>query len=100
MDVIAAQKREVSDLNQKALDAALAAAKEAVTKSEMAMREQVKAMTDVNITTTNGLRQVIDDVKTRMDRGEGQSKGSKDAWGYVIGFLGLIVAVVIAIVKH
>lgn len=70
--MLAEHKREIAGLSQKALDAALTAAD----------------------ATANGLRETLNDVKTRLDRGEGQKTGGRDAWGYVVGAIGAVVGVV------
>jgi hypothetical protein len=97
-----------------AIDAALQAAKEAVgeqnkssalaiAKSEAATTKQIdqiivlintttKSLNDLLATTTISLNDKIDDIKSRLTLIEGRSKGSGDLWGYVVGGIGLVVA--------
>jgi hypothetical protein len=77
------------------LDAALAAAKEAVslqneansqaiTKSEVATQKQIDALLTQVATTNKSLEDKITDLKGRLDRGEGKEKGVIDS-GTVAG---------------
>jgi uncharacterized membrane-anchored protein YhcB (DUF1043 family) len=79
----AAQESRIS------LDAALAAAKEAVSeqnkantlaigKSELATQKQIDAMVQLMTTSNKSLEDKIADVKTRLDRGEGQTSGATE----------------------
>jgi BMFP domain-containing protein YqiC len=72
------------------LDAALAAAKEAVSeqnkanaaaigKSETATQKQIDAMVQLMTTSNKSLEDKISDIKTRLDRGEGHDTGSTEA---------------------
>ncbi len=95
-----------------AVDAALAAAKEAVkeqtqaseraiAKSEAFTTKQIDAISEIIRTTVKGLDEKIDDLKTRVTAGDSQGKGAGVAVGYMIGaggFLVAVLAVIIAIV--
>ena len=48
------------------------------------------AKTQVMIREYNGLRGRLDGCEKRLDEIYGQSKGSKDMWGYVVGGIGVI----------
>jgi hypothetical protein len=72
------------------LDAALAAAKEAVAeqnkanaqaigKSETATQKQIDAMVQLMTTSNRSLDDKIADIKSRLDRGEGRDTGTADA---------------------
>jgi hypothetical protein len=72
------------------LDAALAAAKEAVSeqnkanvqaiaKSEIATQKQIDAMVQLMATSNKSLEDKIADLKSRLDRGEGRNTGSTEA---------------------
>ena len=72
------------------LDAALAAAKEAVSeqnkanvqaisKAEAATQKQIDALVQLMTTSNKSLEDKIADVKTRLDRGEGRNTGSAEA---------------------
>ena len=51
------------------------------------------AKTQVLIRDYNGLRERLDKCERRLDQGEGQKSGSKDMWGYVVGGIGLLFAI-------
>jgi hypothetical protein len=72
------------------LDAALAAAKEAVAeqnkanaqaiaKAELATQKQIDAIALLMTNNTGSLEDKIADFKTRLDRGEGRNTGSTEA---------------------
>lgn len=41
----------------------------------------------------NGLREKVDECERRIVLAEGQGKGSKDMWGYIVGGIGLLFAI-------
>jgi tetrahydromethanopterin S-methyltransferase subunit G len=51
------------------------------------------AKTQVLIRDYNGLRERLDKCERRLDQGEGQKTGSKDMWGYIVGGIGLLFAI-------
>ena len=80
---------ETAQQSRISLDAALAAAKEAVGeqnranslaigKSEGATQKQIDAMTELMATSNRALEDKIADLKGRLDRGEGQDKGTTE----------------------
>src|ERR1035437_3565376 len=79
---------QIAQLGRISLDAALAAAKEAVgeqnksnalsiTKSENSMKEQVNANANQTSTRLDALADKIEDMKGRIDRGEGGQTGQR-----------------------
>lgn len=79
---------QIAQLGRISLDAALAAAKEAVgeqnksnalsiTKSENSMKEQVNANANQTSTRLDALADKIEDMKGRIDRGEGGQNGQR-----------------------
>lgn len=52
------------------------------------------AKTQVLIRDYNGLRERLDKCEQRVDEFTGKSSGSKDMWGYVVGGIGLLLALV------
>jgi len=98
--------------NALALTAALAAQKEAaaeqnksntlaITKSEVATKEKIDSNAQQTATSLKSLADRLDDLKERVDRGEGSTSGSADTrseqrlnTGQVIAALAVIVAVV------
>lgn len=102
------------DAQQKALDAALLAAKEAVQTALLAAKEAVikaEVATENRLTLLNELRsgvatkeqmeamaERLADLKERLDRLEGRSGGASALWGYIVGAAGVVAAVVATIV--
>jgi hypothetical protein len=87
-----------------AVDAALQAAKEAVneqnksnavaiSKSEASFIKQIDQMGTIINTMASSLNDKIDDLKARLTAIEGQKKGSQDVWGWIIGALGIGIAI-------
>jgi DNA-binding FrmR family transcriptional regulator len=97
-----------------ALTAAFKAAQDAVTeqnkssalaisKSEVATAESIKQLQILFQTTDKAANEKINDLKSRLDKGEGHTKGLGDGWGYLVGAIGLvwgIVATVELLTKH
>ena len=50
--------------------------------------------TQVLIRDYNGLRGRLDQCEQRMDEFTGKNSGSKDMWGYLVGGIGLLLALV------
>jgi hypothetical protein len=88
-----------------ALTAAFKAAQDAVTeqnkssalaisKSEISTAESIKQLQTIFQTANQATIDKIDDLKSRMDKGEGHSKGIGDGWGYLVGAIGAVAVVV------
>lgn len=97
--------QEAATQSRISLDAALAAAKEAVYeqnkanaaaigKSEAATEKQINALVASIDAARDSLARQITDLKERLDRGEGKSQGGQAMWGMIAGGILLIVAVV------
>jgi hypothetical protein len=103
------------------LEAALAAAKEAVSeqnkanaqaiaKSELATQKQIDAMAQLMTNSNKSLEDKIGDLRTRLDRGEGRSTGSTEtraekrldvgAMIQAAAVLATIIGLVIVAMKH
>ncbi len=52
------------------------------------------AKTQTMIRDYNGLREKIDCCERRLDEFSGQAKGGKDMWGYIVGGLGMLFAII------
>jgi len=96
------QKKDTKD----AVDAALAAAKEAVkeqttasglsiTKSETATAEQLKQLTVTFTTAINGVTVSFNDLKTRVERIENLKQGGREQLAGIYTVLGIIVALLV-----
>ena len=95
------QKKDTKD----AVDAALAAAKEAVkeqttasglsiTKSETATAEQLKQLSTTFTTANNGITTAQNDLKTRVERIENIKQGGQEKITSIYAFAGFLVLVV------
>lgn len=82
--------QQAADESRISLDAALAAAKEAVSeqnkanteairKSELATQKQIDSLVALMNTANKSLEDKFSDIKSRLDRGEGQAHGVTDA---------------------
>jgi hypothetical protein len=90
---------------QTAVTAAFAAQKEAVSeqnksnslainKSEQATAESLRQLQTLFISDSKATNDKIDDLKGRLDRGEGHGKGVSDFTGWIFGAVGMVVGVV------
>ena len=52
------------------------------------------AKTQTMIRDYNGLRERLDRCEQRVDEFAGKNSGSKDMWGYIVGGIGLLLALV------
>lgn len=52
------------------------------------------AKTQVMIRDYNGLREKIDWCEQQLAQNKGSSSGSKDMWGYLVGGIGLLLALI------
>ncbi len=100
---------QTSQSDRSAIDAALTAQKEAteatnasnaaaIAKSEIGFTKQFDQIGQSIISSNKSVDEKIDDLKSRMDRGEGRSRGLGDGWGYLAAVLGILIAVVSLIV--
>ena len=103
-----AQEQRFGDL-QKALVAALGAVKEATEKSETSINERLKLINELRNTMQDliktfatlavvdarfkALEEKLGVVETRQNAMASRSEGAVTLWGYIIGALGVLVAV-------
>jgi hypothetical protein len=86
-----ARSKQVSELNQKALDAALQAAKDASGKTESSFTKQIADLTE-NFTTKNtALEDRLNDLKSRIDRGEGGTAQTDKTRGQANWMVGIMI---------
>jgi tetrahydromethanopterin S-methyltransferase subunit G len=62
--------------------------KEDIAELRVEMRETKTLIRDYN-----GLRKRLNKCEQRIEETAGQSKGSKDMWGYIVGGIGLLFAI-------
>lgn len=92
---------QLSLADKTAIAAALQAQKEAagatnesnaaaIAKSELGFTKQIDQIYTLIATMAKSSDDKINDLKSRLDRGEGHSGGLRDGWGYIVGAIGLI----------
>jgi|ERR1035437_4520587 hypothetical protein len=97
------RQEKTSESDRVALGAALNAAKEAVgeqnkssasaiAKSEAATTKQIDQIGVMNLATNKSTDEKIEDLKTSMATIKGQAKGLNDGWGYIVGIIGVLLA--------
>lgn len=90
--------------SKSALDAALAAQKEAVTeqnksntlaidKAGAAFTKQIDATQTLIQSTTKATDDKISDIKDRITTIESRKQGMHDGWGYIVGGIGVLVSI-------
>lgn len=87
---------------KEAVQAALAAAKEAVAKAELSADKRLELLNELRtgVATTEqleALEKVVTELSKRLDRSEGHSQGLSAGWAYLLAGIGA-VATVIAVV--
>jgi len=88
---ISAQAREDSKIS---LDAAFKSAKDAQDKTEQSFTKQIEALSQRTEAASKATNEKIDRLTSRLDTGEGKTRGAGDLWGYFIGVAGLAVALI------
>ena len=88
----------------KAVNAALQAAKEAVIKAETAADKRFELLNELRegVATHEQLEaveKVVDDLKTRLDTGTGRTAGYSGSWGIFLAIATLVVAVLYLILR-
>lgn len=102
---------QLSLADKTAIAAALQAQKEAagaqnesnaasVLKQEAAFTKLLDQTQALFQTSMSALTTQLNDLKSRLDTGEGQSKGKGDLWGFIVGAAGILIAGVALFVRH
>lgn len=105
LSLVERQRVEQKNDTKAAVDAALAAAKEAVkeqttafglatAKSETATAEQLKQLTVTFTTAISGVTNQLGDLKTRVERIENLKQGGRDQVAAIYAFVGFLVAII------
>jgi DNA anti-recombination protein RmuC len=96
---------QTSKQDKVAIDAALQAQKEAVgeqnkssalaiAKSEASTDKRIDQLGGLILSTAKNVDDKFSDMKDRVALIEGRGTGAKDSWGYLVGFVGIIAALV------
>lgn len=102
---------QLSLADKTAIAAALQAQKEAagaqnesnaasVTKQEAAFTKLLDQNQTLFQTAMSALTTQLNDVKSRLDKGEGKSSGSKDVWAYIFALGALAIAFAALFLRH
>lgn len=102
---------QLSLADKTAIAAALQAQKEAagaqnesnaasVTKQEAAFTKLLDQNQTLFQTAMSAQTTQLNDVKSRLDKGEGQSKGAGDTWGWIFGVVGILIAAAAVLARH
>lgn len=91
---------QLAKANAVALSAALQTQKESAAKSEVSVGDLLKQLQVSFETANRTTNEKIDRLTSRMDTGEGKTRGAGDLWGYLIGLIGLAVAAAALFIKH
>ena len=67
--------------------------------TKMAELQLEMAQTTILIRDYNGLRQKITDCEKALEGTHGKAAGGKDMWGYVVGGIGLLMALISFAIK-
>jgi Fe2+ transport system protein B len=89
---------ETRDASVATVEAALAAAKEAVGKSEAATTKDLDGIKTLISETAKRFEDQIRDLKERIDRDVGRASGLGQAWGYGIAAITVLVSVISVVV--
>lgn len=85
---------QLAKANAVALTAALSTQKESAAKSEVAVGDMLKQLQASFETANRTTNEKIDRLTSRMDTGEGKSRGAGDTWGWIFGSAGMLMAAV------
>lgn len=99
---------QLSLADKTAIAAALQAQKEAagatyesitaaIAKSEVGFTKQIDGLGTLIASITAGFDSKISDLTARLDRGDGHGKGLSDGWGYLVGGIGVLIAIAVAV---
>lgn len=91
---------QLAKANAVALSAALQTQKESAAKSEVSVGDLLKQLQVSFETANRTTNEKIDRLTSRMDTGEGKTKGAGDLWGYLVGLVGLAVAATALFLRH
>lgn len=83
-----------SNASKENVATAFMAAKEAVSKQDADTTKQIDRLADVIRTMESALAQRFEDLKSRMDRGEGKGAGMSSVAGALLAVAGVLVAIV------
>jgi len=84
--------RQAREDGQTRLDAAFKSANDTRDKIEESLTKQIEAVNKATTEANKATNEKIDRLTSRLDTGEGKSKGAGDLWGYLVGLIGILIA--------
>jgi len=84
--------RQAREDNQTRIDAAFKSAKDAQDKTEDSFTKQIDSLSESGQAANKATNEKVDRLTSRLDTGEGKTKGAGDLWAYLIGFIGVAIA--------
>lgn len=97
LDALGNQAREDAKTR---LDAAFKSANDTRDKIEESLTKQIDALNNKTEAANKATNEKIDRLTSRLDTGEGKTKGAGDLWGYLVGLVGLAVAATALFLRH
>lgn len=92
--------RQAREDNQTRLDAAFKSANDTRDKIEESLTKQIDAQGVKNEAASKATNEKIDRLTSRLDTGEGKTKGAGDVWGWIFGAVGLLIAAAAVLARH
>jgi hypothetical protein len=92
--------RQAREDNQTRLDAAFKSANDTRDKIEESLTKQIDALNNKTEAANKATNEKIDRLTSRLDTGEGKTKGAGDLWGYLVGLVGLAIAGTALFLRH
>jgi hypothetical protein len=97
IETLKAHFDELRKSDKQAIDAALAAAEKAVQKAEMASERRFEGVNEFRQTLSDqagtfATKDAVNALTSRFDRQEGTGKGLHQGWGYLVGAVGIGIA--------
>jgi hypothetical protein len=96
MRALSAQAREDG---RTSLNAAFDSAGKATDKTEQSVTKQITSLSERTEAASKATNEKIDRLTSRLDTGDGKSKGAGDLWGYLVGLGGLVAALIVAFAR-
>jgi DUF438 domain-containing protein len=92
--------RQAREDNQTRLDAAFKSANDTRDKIEESLTKQIDALNNKTEAANKATNEKIDRLTSRLDTGEGKTKGAGDLWGYLVGLVGIAFAAAALFLRH
>jgi hypothetical protein len=92
--------RQAREDNLNRVDAAFKSANDTRDKIEESLTKQIDALNNKTEAANKATNEKIDRLTSRLDTGEGKTKGAGDLWGYLVGLVGIAFAAAALFLRH